>query len=243
MDIKNLRKRSRRRRETFICRAIALGMAASAVALGMIGGSVAWLTDQSSEVKNEFSASDINVELTETTTEFKMIPGWTIDKDPTVTVKAGSEDCWVFIKVEEKGVSYTPEGATEPTEYTFDNFIEYKIDEANWKALGETEYPGVYYCMATDITKDRSIKILGPGTYVDKGKVTYTWSNNEVLTKPEVTKEMMEKVTENNQPTLSFTAYAVQLWKANKITDNPATAQFTAEEAWKKTAGFTAGTT
>ena len=47
-----------------------------------------------------------------------MIPGWTIDKDPKVTVKEGSEDCWLFVEITEendlrKYISYcTAEGWT-----------------------------------------------------------------------------------------------------------------------------------
>lgn len=55
--------------------------------------------------------------------------------------------------------------------------------------------------------------------------------------KETVTKEMMKQVTTNNEPTLTFTAYAFQLYKANKpaagATDTDlAAAQFTAAEAW-----------
>ena len=60
---------------------------------------------------NTFTDSDINITLTESGTDadttkdgfqqnFKMVPGDTITKDPTVTVVKGSEPCWVFIKVE-----------------------------------------------------------------------------------------------------------------------------------------------
>ena len=50
---------------------------------GVIGGTVAWLTDKSDTVVNTFTDSDIDITLTESTgTEYKMVPGYTISKDP-----------------------------------------------------------------------------------------------------------------------------------------------------------------
>ena len=56
-----------------------------------IGGTLAWLTAQSDTVVNTFTTSDIEIELKEdigktSNYQFKMIPGYTIDKDPKVTV-------------------------------------------------------------------------------------------------------------------------------------------------------------
>ena len=65
-----------------------------------VGGTLAWLTQKTDAVVNTFTVGDINITLTETEREYKMVPGNTIDKDPTVTVQAGSEACWLFVKVE-----------------------------------------------------------------------------------------------------------------------------------------------
>lgn len=169
------------------------------------GSSLAWLTATFEKpVINTFFDSDINIELTETTGEdYKMIPGWMIEKDPVVTVKEGSEDCWVFIKVEE---SETPK---------LDDYIEYEIDPNNWEQLknGETPVEGIYVgtVPCKDIDADRSIKIL---------------LNNQVTVKGSVTKEMMDAIDEGaEQPKLTFTAYASQYWKNN-------TESFGAYEAW-----------
>ena len=68
---------------------------------GVIGGTVAWLTDKSDTVVNTFTDSDIDITLTESTgTEYKMVPGYTISKDPKVTVKADSEKCYLFVKLD-----------------------------------------------------------------------------------------------------------------------------------------------
>ena len=80
-----------------------------------VGGTLAWLTDKTGEVKNTFSPSDINITLTETPNtdtdgngendawKADMIPGFSYTKDPVVTVKGDSVDCYLFVKFEEKG--------------------------------------------------------------------------------------------------------------------------------------------
>ena len=223
---------------------IALVLAVALVIGCSLGGTMAWLTSKTNEVKNVFTTSDIKITLQEhkydaatdklteeeTTTgvtNYKMIPGWTIPKDPWLTVEKGSEDCWVFIKVEEQGGEVTVDG----TAYSFNDFIAYEIDEHNWTQLTDEKdasVPGVYYCYANDVKNDRNIKILGEGEYTFNG-VKYTWGPNQVLTKPEVTKEMMNSLSADNMPTLTFTAYASQYWKNN---DTP----FNVQEAWQKVA-------
>ena len=180
------------------------------LALG-VGATLAWLTDKSDPVTNTFTASDVNVELTETTGEdYQMIPGFTIAKDPVVTVEAGSEDCWVFIKVtEDCGDIGTKEDGTTP--YGFDDFIEYDIDSNNWTALEGVN--DVYYCYAKDIAADRNIKVL---------------EGNQVTVKGTVTKEMMDALEiagVEAYPNLTFTAYVTQYWQSN---DTP----FKAADAW-----------
>lgn len=80
-------------------------MLALVLALGCaVGGTIAWLTAQTPDVKNTFTYGNINITLEETTGEnYKIIPGKNIDKDPKVTVKANSETCYLFVKVVETG--------------------------------------------------------------------------------------------------------------------------------------------
>lgn len=204
--------------------ALALGCA---MTLGCaIGGTLAWLTDTTGEVQNVFTTSDITVALTENTgREYKMIPGWTVDKDPWVTVEKGSEDCWVFIEVKEGGGEVTVDGKA----YTFDDFIAYQIDENNWEQLKDNDGKNVadVYCAKYENRDDDdiNIKILAGGEHEFNG-VTYTWEANQVLTRPEITKEMMNGLTDTNYPTLTFKAYASQLMKDNET-------EFEPYEAWQ----------
>ena len=72
-------------------KAFAMILAIVALVSVTVGGTLAWLTAETTEVKNTFSTSNIGVELKETTTEYKMVPGWDIAKDPKAWVTEGSE--------------------------------------------------------------------------------------------------------------------------------------------------------
>ena len=152
-----------------------------------VGGTVAWLVAKTDPVGNTFTYGDINITLTETTGEdYKIIPGVDIGKDPKVTVKAGSEACWLFVKVEEKDWPAFKEadGTTKKVSYAMAN---------GWAALDGVA--GVYYREVDAVTADTSFGILA-------GDIV-TVSEN--LTKTEV-----NSITAGTQPTLTFTAYAVQ---------------------------------
>lgn len=93
-----------------------------------VGGTLAWLTAKSDVVTNTFAPSGIDIKLEETTgKDYKMVPGYTISKDPKVTVKDGSEECWLFVKLEKSA--------------NFDSFMTYDMAEG-WEAV--TGAPGVY---------------------------------------------------------------------------------------------------
>lgn len=72
------------------------------------GGTVAWLVAKTDPVVNTFTYGNIDITLTEnaggTEKQFKIIPGTDITKDPKVTVTAGSEACYLFVKVEKVGM-------------------------------------------------------------------------------------------------------------------------------------------
>ncbi len=150
-----------------------------------IGGTLAWLTDKTDPVKNTFTVGDINIELKETTTNYKMVPGNTITKDPKVTVKANSEACWLFVKVEKSN--------------NFDGFMTYTMADG-WTQLVDADgkaVNGVFYREVTATTADTSFSVL---------------SGDQVRVLGTVTKTQMENIKNGGiaAPTLTFTAYAVQ---------------------------------
>ena len=72
----------------------------------LVGGAIAYFTDKEN-VENVFTIGKVDIELSEptwvSTGKAKaegLMPGDTIEKDPTVKVAADSEDAWVFVKVE-----------------------------------------------------------------------------------------------------------------------------------------------
>ena len=134
---------------------LALVLALTLLVAGVVGGTLAWLTDRTAEVKNTFTVGDINIDLTETTANYKMVPGNTIAKDPTVTVKANSEACWLFVKVTESA--------------NLGDYITYNIADG-WTALAGVD--GVYYREVGAVTNDVDFLVLKDNIVTVKDTVT-----------------------------------------------------------------------
>ena len=177
-------------------RTIALLCAAMMVVGIAAGGTLAWLVSNSEPVTNTFTTSDITVTLTETTGDkYKMVPGYTIKKDPTVTLKAGSEKSYVFVKVEKSS--------------NVDSFLTYDM-ASGWTALdGVDGVDGVYYRVVDASEEDQRFSVL---------------ANDQVKVKDNVTKAEMAELTSETYPKLTFTAYASQFMKNNDENFTPAEA-------------------
>lgn len=183
-----------------------------------IGGTVAWLTDKTDAVVNTFTYGDINIDLWEhaydATTNalgtskvtkvenYKIIPGVDLPKDPTVTVKANSEACWLFVKVEKSGTFVTDK-------------VTYSIDDTVWTQLDNVA--GVYYKKIDTLTaSETDYNIL---------------KDKKVTVSQGLTKNEINSIKEGQKnPTLTFKAYAVQLdaaktaaeaWAIANPTTNP----------------------
>ena len=186
-----------------------------------IGGTVAWLTAKTDPVVNTFTYGDINIDLWETKdgmhtesrlnengyvvnarSDLKIIPGVDLPKDPTVTVKAGSEACWLFVKVEKSDTFVTDK-------------VTYAIDNTVWTQLDNVA--GVYYKKIDTLTaSDTNYNIL---------------QDKKVTVSQELTKGEINSIEEGQKnPTLTFKAYAVQLdaaqtaagaWAIANPTTNP----------------------
>lgn len=147
--------RTKNRRRNRMKRAVALiAMLVLALCIG-IGGTYAWLTDKTGSITNTFTVGNINIDLVETKTNFKMVPGADIEKDPKVTVKANSEACWLFVKVEK---------STNLTDY-----IDYNIAN-DWTAL--TGVDGVYYREVAASNSDQTFSVLTGDKVTVKNSVT-----------------------------------------------------------------------
>lgn len=161
-----------------------------------VGGTIAWLTATTDPVVNTFTYGKIKIELTETKPENKqatIIPGVNISKDPKVTVIGGSEACWLFVKVAEEGTFVA-------------NRVNYSIADGWTQGDGTVIPTNVYYREVNAVTADTDFYVL---------------KDNMVTVSEELTKAEVNRVT--TQPTLTFTAYAVQKDGIN-----------TAADAWAK---------
>lgn len=176
--------------------------AALALVVGVgIGGTLAWLSDQTEPVVNTFTYGDINIKLTETDTNldgddspntncYVMMPGETITKDPVVTVEKGSEDCWLFVKLKKSD--------------NFDDFLIYAMADG-WTQLKDADGKDVEGVFYREVSKD-SVK--------DEAADFTVIKDNKVSVRESVTKDMLNALDKDSEnptyPTLSVTAYAVQ---------------------------------
>ena len=137
------------------------------VAAGVFG-TLAYLTGTDT-VNNTFTVGNVKITLDEAkvttdgtpvegadrvkANEYHLLPGHTYTKDPTVTVKANSEACWLFVKVTESA--------------NLDDFITYAI------ATGWTELEaGVYYREVPASAADQTFSVLAGDAVTVKSDVT-----------------------------------------------------------------------
>ena len=159
-----------------------------------VGGTAAWLAAKSEPIASTFTFGDINITLTETNHQegpIKIIPGVDIPKALKVTVQADSVDCWLFVKVEEAGTFVADK-------------VTYFIDDSWTKGDGSQIPENVYYRQVSAATADSVLSVL---------------KNDKITVSSELTKEEIQNIAD--EPTLTFTAYAVQKEGIN-----------TAAEAW-----------
>lgn len=167
----------------------------------VIGGTLAWLMDQTDPVTNTFTAGNVDITLIETkkpngtvveagVTDWsaQMIPGETYSKNPVVTVVGSNDavDCYLFVKVEEVGNAQTYLNYS----FTFET-VEGWTRHSTTTADGTTTT--VWYREVTASTADQSWELLT--------------SNQVAVDGTAVTKDNM---TAAANAKLIFTAYAAQ---------------------------------
>ena len=134
-----------------------------------VGGTLAWLTATTGPVTNTFTVGDINIDLKETTPpNYKIVPGGESDKNPTITVAKGSEDCYVYVTVENNVVLNETVVATP------------NIDAANWipvKTQGTKTLYRYKDVVATDADNDQPLPVFTMVKYSE----TITKSNINTL--------------------------------------------------------------
>ena len=199
-----------------------------------IGGTLAWLIADTGPVTNTFTYGNIDLTLDETKVnlngdpvdgdgnpveggedpartntgnKYKLLPGREYLKDPVVTVAAGSEACWLFVKVEEIGgkLTLTAEDGTTQVDCSFGDFLTYAIADG-WTELNDGDSTdGVHvYCWHEAV---EAIPANGePAAF-------HVLKDDKVTVNSGISKAMMDALKDgdpNNAPTLKITAYAVQ---------------------------------
>lgn len=109
-----------------------------------VGVSYAFLASKSHRIENTFVAGEISLTLTETTgSNYVLVPGNKVSKNPRITVEKGSEECWLFFKEERQGLP--------------DDIISYTYEDG-WNALDGEE--GVYWRRVSESAMDKTYGIL-----------------------------------------------------------------------------------
>ena len=194
-----------------------LAMAACAILLVCIsvGATVAYLTSTDT-VTNTFTVGKVEITLDEAKVteegvevpkadrvqknEYKLLPGHTYTKDPTIHVDANSEPCYLFVKVE-NGIA-----AIEDQENTI---AQYMMGQ-NWVALGK-DYPNIWF-RANDYEPDETPV---PAVHVAGNDVVVFPEfaiSGDVLggTKPDDAAEGALYIEDYKDATIKITAYAIQ---------------------------------
>jgi len=228
---------------------IALLLACMMVLGVAIGGTMAWLTDKTDNVVNTFTIGDINIEIDETGATknndgdlakgYDFVPGDTLSKDPYVKVMEDSEDCYLFIHVEEEynlNVPYTKADGSSATE----KLMTYSIDDSVWTPVNGQA--GYWYCKVTNVPEE----IEGPRAYYLPFNIL---KDKEVKISQYITKEMIKgngsaenPGLETHLPKLMFSAAAVQIKNLADMTkiegnENPTAEQLEAANvlaAWNE---------
>ena len=194
----------------------------------VVGGTLAWLLDQTDPVTNTFTVGNINLDLYEHTRDkngyltenetkkledYKILPGTSEKKDPTVEILANSDNCYVFVQVQE--ISNDTGNAAADGVAT--KYITYTVDNSVWSPLlddnDHVHVNGAYVYYATtnyetqasdkhyNVLKDQTVSYSEDLTKTDMDKL-YTYNDDGT-------------VKSTTKPQLIFKAFAVQKEAAN----------------------------
>ena len=175
---------------------VAGGLVAALAATAIGGATLAYFTDEEKAV-NTFSVGNVDITLTESEwveSDAKLIPGRVIDKNPTITLEAGSEDAYTFMKVQ-----LSQDFVDLLTDYATAASITNPMDVVEDWFVSEVG-PKVMY-----VDVDAGYAILGVMSPKSAGdSVTYF----DRVTVPEgVTQDMIDA---EDEYTITVTGYAIQ---------------------------------
>ena len=151
-----------------------------------VGGVVAWLTAKTGDVVNTFTVGNINIDLKETNNGEEV----TSNSYKMVPGNTIIKDPYVTVKADsEKCYLFVKVTKTNDP----DTYLNYSVDNGVWTAV--PGHDGYYYCVVDAANTNQTFYVL---------------KDKKVTVKDDVTKDMMDKLTEATYPKLTFTAAAVQ---------------------------------
>lgn len=172
-----------------------LGLCAVLLVAASVLGTMAYLTD-TAEVKNTFTVGNVAITLDEadvddstpdanrdTANRYHLLPGKTYTKDPTIHVQANSEDCFLFVKVE-NGIS----GIEDST-----NSVASQMERHGWTNVKGNIY--VYGSLAAPTKVTKSADVTNVNVF-DNFTIAGTVNNTTLA--------------DNKDNSIVVTAYAIQ---------------------------------
>lgn len=128
----------------------------AALLLVSVGTTLAVLSAISGPVTTTFVIGDIDLALEETAgAEYKLLPGTEVALDTRVTVRSGSVDCWLFIRLNRMNDA--------------DGYLDYAIADG-WTLLDG--YDGVYYRSVSDSEEDATFQVIKGDSVTVKDTLT-----------------------------------------------------------------------
>lgn len=206
------------KKNTLLRKALVMICTMALVACLSVAATLAYFTD-SDAVTNTFTVGNVAITMDEKNTDGKdaagvandnlvrdtankyhLVPGMTYEKDPTIHVAENSEDCWLFVKVE-NGIAAIEAQAEykDKNDAIAQGTIAGQMAAFGWTAVAGTENIYAYektVGKAVDVPVFKAFKIDGEKTVnVEDGK-----------TKP----EGKEDIADYANQTVNVTAYAIQ---------------------------------
>ncbi len=167
-----------------------------------VGGTMAWLKKQTETITNTFTVGDINITLTEEAGEVER-EGETYYEFKMIPGHSITKDPKVTVAAGSEDcllfIKAEPSG-------NYGTYLEDMDVADGWTKLEDN----VYYRKVASSTEDQTFKII---------------AEDKVYVKSTVTKADLDELTDETNPTLKFTAYAIQLKK--NVTE-----EFSPAEAW-----------
>ena len=190
-------------------KALILALCAVLLVTASVLGTMAYLTS-TDEVKNTFTVGSVAIKLDEAKVDeagqpiagaarvqansYKLLPGHTYTKDPTIHVDANSEDCYLFVKVkneirpiEKKGVGSVTAG------------VEFNMIPNGWALVKDLDNETAVYVYVGKTVGTTGPAIVQAGANVDVFK--------ELAIDGSVDNDTLAQYKDK---TITVTAYAVQ---------------------------------